>query len=121
MIEGDLGEFCLQGAKGSINKRLLTVSDDWSICLVLASEGYPESPKIGEEIQGLDSSIEGKVYHAGTQREDSGKWITAGGRVLAVVASDKNRLKTVDKVYKLAKKVEFSKHQMRDDIGQMHF
>jgi phosphoribosylamine---glycine ligase len=64
-------------------------SPDASVCVVLASDGYPASPRTGDRIDGLDqaAAVEGvTVFHAGTALDDEGEFVTAGGRVLGVSA-----------------------------------
>jgi phosphoribosylamine--glycine ligase len=57
------------------------------VALVLAAAGYPERPRIGDRIEGIDAAVAGGalVFHAGTARDADGTVRTAGGRVLAVV------------------------------------
>ena len=66
---------------------------EWSaqsaVTVVLASEGYPDSPQIGREISGLDKHESSIIFHAGTARE-SGQLRSAGGRVLAITGLGKN-------------------------------
>ena len=55
--------------------------------MVLASEGYPEAPRVGDTLRGLDAVPAGvTVYQAGTRLDAAGHLVTAGGRVLAVTA-----------------------------------
>jgi phosphoribosylamine--glycine ligase len=64
-------------------------STEASVCVVLASEGYPGSPRTGDAIDGLEAAatVEGvTVFHAGTALDDEGRFVTAGGRVLGVTA-----------------------------------
>ena len=61
----------------------------WAVCVVLASEGYPGSYEKGKVILGIDEAEDLKgvtVFHAGTALNNDGELITAGGRVLNVVA-----------------------------------
>ena len=67
----------------------LSWSDGAAVTVVVASEGYPASPRTGDEITGLDEAakVAGvSVLHAGTARQEDGTLVTAGGRVLAVTA-----------------------------------
>jgi phosphoribosylamine--glycine ligase len=58
------------------------------VAIVVASEGYPDAPRVGDALRGLDraSASGALVFHAGTARDPDGTVRTAGGRVLAVVA-----------------------------------
>jgi phosphoribosylamine-glycine ligase len=99
---------------------LLSFSEGWSVCCILASAGYPESSRSGDVIHGLDAVSEARVYHAGTKREGD-HWVTNGGRVLAVVAGGPTREEAVEKAHAEAAKVDFDGSQRRGDIGRMHF
>ena len=120
LISGDLATFCLEGAKGNLEPELLSFSEGWSVCCILASAGYPESSRSGDVIRGLDDVSDARVYHAGT-KEDGENWVTNGGRVLAVVAGGERREEAVEKAHAEAAKVDFDGSQRRADIGRMHF
>lgn len=88
-------------------------------CVVLASEGYPESPRTGVPITGIEDAeaMDGvHVYHAGTKRVDGGI-VTAGGRVLNVVATGPTLDVARDTAYAAAERITFPGRQMRHDIG----
>jgi len=120
LVSGDLAQFCLEGAKGNLQPDLLSFSEGWSVCCILASAGYPESSRAGDVIRGLDKVTDARVYHAGTKKvgED---WATNGGRVLAIVAGGETREAAVEKAHAEAAKVTFDGSQRRADIGRMHF
>ena len=96
LVKGNLADYCLAGAKGELDEELLQFDNGWSVCVVLASAGYPESSRNGDQIFGLDDVAEARVYHAGTKQE-AGNWVTNGGRVLAVVAGGEDRQTAVEK------------------------
>lgn len=120
LVSGDLATFCLEGAKGSLNGSLLSFDESWSVCVILASAGYPASSRSGDVISGLDDVEGARVYHSGTKRQD-GDWATNGGRVLAVVAGGDSREEAVEKAHAEAGKVDFDGSQRRGDVGRMHF
>jgi phosphoribosylamine--glycine ligase len=93
-------------------------SPDWAVTVVLASRGYPESSSKGDEIAGLDTidSLDTEVFHAGTA-ETSGKFVTAGGRVLNVTGIGSSPAEARDRAYDAAEKIEFDGKQMRRDIA----
>ena len=93
-------------------------SPDWAVTVVLASRGYPESSSKGDEIAGLDAidSLDTEVFHAGTA-ETSGKFVTAGGRVLNVTGIGSSPAEARDRAYDAAEKIEFDGKQMRRDIA----
>lgn len=91
-----------------------------AVCLVLASNGYPEKFKSGFEISGLDEIDDDEliIYHAGTKYFDN-KIITSGGRVLNIVAhsSKTTFYDLIKKVYSAANKIDFENKYFRKDIG----
>ena len=90
-------------------------SNDFAVCVIMASKGYPESYEKGFEID-IPTEIQNKVYVAGAVKKD-GKLLTSGGRVLGVteIASD---LKTaIEKSYNSVKKITFNGSYYRKDIG----
>ncbi|NLK86201.1 MAG: phosphoribosylamine--glycine ligase [Clostridiaceae bacterium] len=106
-----------------IDERLDEVKIEWenkaAVCVILASGGYPQKYRTGYEITGIseaekDPSV--MVFHAGTKL-DSGKYYTAGGRVLGVTAvadSIDNARKTA---YAAVDKISFEGKHFRTDIG----
>ncbi|WP_193213168.1 phosphoribosylamine--glycine ligase [Luteolibacter marinus] len=121
LVKGDLAGFCLAGAKGELKPELVSFDEGWSVCVVLASAGYPESSHSGDRISGLDSVGDARVYHAGTLLNADGVWETNGGRVLAVVAGGENRHAAVTAAHAAADGVEFDGMQRRRDIGILNF
>ncbi len=121
IVSGDMAAFCLEGAKGNLNEDLLSFSDGWSVCLVKASAGYPESSRSGDVISGLENVSNARVYHAGTRKNAEGNWETNGGRVLAVVAGGDDRMSAVEAAYTELAKVEFDGMQSRTDVGVFNF
>ncbi|MBO5733729.1 MAG: phosphoribosylamine--glycine ligase [Clostridia bacterium] len=91
-------------------------SNGAAACIVMASKGYPESYEKGFEIT-VDETIEAEVYVAGAALKD-GKMVTAGGRVLGVVATGDNLENALKKAYKEVEKVHFDNAFYRHDIGK---
>ena len=121
LVKGDLAAFCHAGAKGELRGDLLSFDEGWSVCVVLASAGYPETSRSGDRIDGLDVADGCRVYHAGTRLNVDGQWETAGGRVLAVVCGAENREKAVNAAHLAANGIRFDGLQRRRDIGILHF
>ncbi len=121
LVKGDLAAFCHAGAKGELRGDLLSFDEGWSVCVVLASAGYPETSRSGDRIDGLDVADGCRVYHAGTRLNVDGQWETAGGRVLAVVCGAENREKAVNAAHLAADGIRFDGLQRRRDIGILHF
>jgi phosphoribosylamine--glycine ligase len=91
-----------------------------TVCVVMASGGYPGKYKKGAPISGLDKVKRMKdvfVFHAGTAFKDK-QVVAAGGRVLGVTALGKNVGTAIDKAYKAVSKIEWKEVQYRKDIGQ---
>ncbi|RYD23929.1 MAG: phosphoribosylamine--glycine ligase [Verrucomicrobiaceae bacterium] len=121
LVQGDLAAFCLAGAKGELDESLVSFSDGWSVCVILASAGYPESSRNGDRISGLEGVSTARVYHSGTKRTSDGAWETNGGRVLAIVSGGDSRMDAVTKAHAAADGVQFDGLQRRRDVGILNF
>ena len=128
LVSGDFVQYILHGARGELRPDLISFSPGWSICIILASAGYPATSRSGDAINGLESIApdEASVFHCGTRlAPDStptrARYETHGGRVLAVVAQGATRLDALNKVNPAAEKISFPGRQRRHDIGQLHF
>ena len=121
LVEGDLAAFCLAGAHGELRKDLIRFSDGWSVCVILASAGYPKTSRSGDRIFGLEKITNARVYHSGTRLTADGDWETNGGRVLAVVAGGATRDEAVGLAHAAADQVAFDGLQRRRDIGILNF
>ncbi len=118
IFNGDLAKLFYSAAKGKIDKSAYVEKNDkYAACVVLASDGYPDACEKGFEITGLKDVEENIiVYHAGTKEED-GKIITAGGRVLGVTAISSDLKTAVADAYKAVDKVNFDNKYFRKDIA----
>ncbi|MBP5250393.1 MAG: phosphoribosylamine--glycine ligase [Lachnospiraceae bacterium] len=113
----DVFEACIDGTLDRIDLRF---SDNAAVCVVLASDGYPEHYEKGKEIKGLERFDKEDGYfcfHAGTKL-DGGKFLTNGGRVLGVTAHGKDLFEARANAYKATEWVEFDNKYMRHDIGK---
>ena len=115
LLQGDLATFCLNGAKGEFTPELISFNEGWSICCILASAGYPASSHSGDLISGLEA-CDARVFHCGTKLTPEG-WVTAGGRVLAIVAQGDTLDAARTRAHAEAAKVNFDGSQRRSDIG----
>ncbi|MFB5597966.1 MAG: phosphoribosylamine--glycine ligase [Nitrosopumilaceae archaeon] len=89
-----------------------------AVCIVLASQGYPESYPKNEEILGLDSDYENSyVFHAGTKKENS-TILTNGGRVLGVTALGDTLESAISNAYTATEKISWPHKFCRTDIGK---
>lgn len=96
------------------------VGDGATVCVVLASKGYPGRYQVGYPITGLSTAaaIDGvSVFHSGTALVD-GRFVTAGGRVLSVTARGPNLEEAADSAYAAADRIEFEGKIFRTDIGR---
>jgi len=92
---------------------------DASVCVVVASGGYPREYATGIEIHGLEQAAEDPnvvVFHAGTRRE-AGRFVTAGGRVLSVTARGPDIAEAARGAYRAADRIRFDGAQLRRDIA----
>jgi phosphoribosylamine--glycine ligase len=121
LVKGDLAGFCFAGAKGELREDLIQFDDGWSVCVILASAGYPESSHNGDRVSGLENVSDARVYHSGTRSTADGGWETQGGRVLAVVSGGVTREAAVAKAHAAADQVTFAGLQRRRDIGILNF
>ena len=90
-----------------------------SVCIVLAAAGYPETPQLGDVIEGIEAAeaAGATVFQAGTRR-DSEQLVTAGGRVLGVTAGGETLKQAIDSAYQAAERIRFPGMHYRKDIGQ---
>jgi len=121
LVKGDLAEFCLAGAKGELKPELITFDDGWSVCVIVASAGYPESSRSGDVITGVDTDGDFRIYHAGTKLNADGQWETHGGRVMAIVCAGQHRMEAVKKAHAATDQIRFDGLQRRRDIGILNF
>jgi phosphoribosylamine--glycine ligase len=121
LVKGDLAAFCLAGANGELRADLISFDDGWSVCVILASAGYPESSRSGDLISGLENTGTARIYHSGTRKNPHNTWETHGGRVLAIVAGSNTRQKAVSLAHAAADQIRFDGLQRRRDIGILNF
>jgi phosphoribosylamine--glycine ligase len=123
-LEGDLAALLAEVASGSLSTRP-GFTDTAAVCVVMASEGYPESPRTGDAIAGLDAAarVEGvTVFHAGTAPAvpDAGEGavVTAGGRVLGVTALGPTIAEARTRAYRGVGAISWPGAHARTDIAQ---
>lgn len=113
----DVMEACIDGKLSDVE---LEFEDNAAVCVVLASDGYPEKYDKGFEIKGLDTFKDKDgyyVFHAGT-KFDGNKIVTNGGRVLGVVAKGENLKAARANAYKATEWIDFANKYKRNDIGK---
>jgi phosphoribosylamine--glycine ligase len=119
VVDGDLGDALDAAARGKLAPRALEVAGRHALCVVVASPGYPGTPKTGDRIEGLDEASEigdVVVYHAGT-KASAGGIVTAGGRVLGVTGRGATLALARERAYAAVARIRFPGMQHRTDIG----
>jgi phosphoribosylamine--glycine ligase len=119
-LDGDFGLLLKAAASGNLAAAPpLQWKPGASVCVVLASPGYPAAPRTGDGITGVDDAeaTGARVFHAGTRLGVQGLE-TAGGRVLGVTASGATLRQAIDSAYLAAARIQFDGMQYRRDIGQ---
>ncbi|WP_059050627.1 phosphoribosylamine--glycine ligase [Paenibacillus senegalimassiliensis] len=117
-LKSDLLDIFLAAVNGTLDQIDIEWSEEAAVCVVLASGGYPASYPKGLPIQGLGKvPSEALVFHAGTAKNDTGEWVTNGGRVLGVVGLGSSISEARDKAYAAAKQIEFDGKHSRTDIA----
>jgi phosphoribosylamine--glycine ligase len=120
-LRSDLAELFLAGCEpGGLEGASAEFGDDWAVTVVLASAGYPESSSKGDVITGLEEAAgEGiEITHAGTARDEEGRLVTAGGRVLGITGIGADAGEARERAYHAAAKINFDGRQMREDIAR---
>lgn len=121
LLDSDLITITEAINKGALDSVVVNWKEKYAACVVMAAEGYPESPVKGDEITGLgENSEESFIFHAGTKK-DKDKFYTNGGRVLGVTAIASNLRDAVDNAYARVKTIDFRGMQYRKDIGAKAF
>jgi len=95
-------------------------SKESAVAVVVAAENYPDAPRTGDRIRGLNKvdALEGvHVIHAGTKLDDEGRVVSAGGRVLAVVALGTDLVEARERAYDGVELVQLDGSQFRTDIA----
>ncbi len=116
LLESDLLTVMKACRDGNLADTEVKFSDGSACCVVMASNGYPESYEKGYEIT-VDADCEAEIYIAGAKLAD-GKLLTNGGRVLGVVSTAATLEEAVKKSYAQVEKVHFGNAFFRHDIGK---
>jgi len=118
-LETDLLELLDASVNGTLDRIELKWSAMASVCVVIASGGYPGAYQKGKEISGLEEAgrlPRTKVFHAGTAAA-AGKIVTNGGRVLGVTAWADDLAGAIAAAYAAVEKIRFDGAQFRRDIA----
>jgi phosphoribosylamine--glycine ligase len=119
-LKSDLVPYLLAAATGTLGQMAQPQwHDGVAICVVLAANGYPDAPKIGSVIRGLDQDFgpDVMIFHAGTERADNGDILASGGRVINVCARGKDLAAARALAYDAIAKIDWPEGFHRTDIG----
>jgi phosphoribosylamine--glycine ligase len=116
-VRSDLLEVLDAAVDGRLDQADIRWDRRTALCVVMASEGYPEKSRTGVPITGLPEDADDLVvYHAGTRRAD-GQTLTAGGRVLGVTALGETLADARRRAYSAVAQIHFEGAQYRTDLG----
>jgi len=119
-LSSDLVDLLVAAADGDIGARSPTFTRDAAVCVVTACPGYPEAPRTGAIIEGLDAAnaaADTLVFCAGVGRDTDGRLVTAGGRVLNVVGMGPTIAAARERAYAGVREISFAGMQYRHDIA----
>jgi phosphoribosylamine--glycine ligase len=118
LIEGDLLAALLACAEGWLRGDEIGWREGAALCVVLAADGYPEAPRVGNPISGVEAADEpgAIVFHSGTAWRD-GQLVTNGGRVLGVTGVGHTPIAARNRAYEVVDVISFAGMQYRKDIG----
>lgn len=119
-LDGDWLELLHACASGELPSQELRWSNDATVCIVMAARGYPGDYSKGVPIEGI-GAVDGRdgvlVFHAGTARDETGRVVTSGGRVLGVTARGRDLATARHRAYMAVGRIRFSGEHHRNDIA----
>ena len=117
-MTGDLARLLAEAAAGRLRSAPAFAADE-CVTVVLATEGYPAAHRTGDVIEGLDEvPSDVTVYCAGVKRDEAGRLVTAGGRVLDVTASGETLVEARQRAYAAAARIHWPGMHHRTDIAR---
>ena len=118
-LDSDLYEYLLASYEGNLNDLpKLSWKQEYAVCVVLASKGYPESYPKNDKITGFENIPENSfVFHAGTKKENESV-LSNGGRVLGVTALGVTLQNAINNAYSTCEKLDWKNKSHRNDIGK---
>ena len=120
-MKNDLLSVAQACVEGRLSDLKIEFEDNAAVCVVLASDGYPlsyEKEKVISGLEKFDNKPDYFCFHAGTKKDDQGRFLTNGGRVLGVTATGRDLKEARQKAYAATEWVEFENKYMRHDIGK---
>lgn len=117
-LDSDLVDLIQAALDKKLDKATAKWSDKVAVGVVLAAHNYPDTPRKGDVITGIDAANSiGHVFHAGTSTNEQGEIITNGGRVLCVVGLGDNVPWAKNTAYRAVDDIQFDGMQFRSDIA----
>jgi phosphoribosylamine---glycine ligase len=120
LIEGNLAGTLAAAAAGNLRGHTVRLASACTVGVVLASGGYPDAYQTGKPIEGLNEAAslpDVTLFHAGTAVRDDGQLVTAGGRVMTVVARGHDYAEAMSRAYQAVDCIRFQGMHVRRDIG----
>ncbi|MEU1779671.1 phosphoribosylamine--glycine ligase [Streptomyces abikoensis] len=121
-LKTPLGGVLLNAATGDLAAQPpLNWSDDAAVTVVIASHNYPGTPRTGDPIEGLAEAAEvdkAYVLHAGSRRDEAGRVVSAGGRVLSVTATGEDLATARTRAYEAVSRIRLDGSHHRTDIAE---
>lgn len=115
-IKSDLVALLKATAEGTLNEQTIQVDERTATTVMLVSGGYPEAYEKGKAIQGLTTSTQSELFHAGTRLEEE-TVVTSGGRVLAVTSYGEDFQEALKQSYNTIEQISFEGMNYRKDLG----
>jgi phosphoribosylamine--glycine ligase len=121
LLKSDLAEIFISIIDEELELQDIEWKEESSVCVILASEGYPGTPSTGRPISGLKELRRESchVFHSGTNRQKDGTVLTSGGRVLGITSTHRTLQGAIERAYSAVSKVSFEGMQFRKDIGHV--
>lgn len=117
-LDSDLVDLVQAALDKKLNQMEAIWKNEVAVGVVLAACHYPDNPRKGDMISGIDAANQiGKVFHAGTRLDDKGNVLTNGGRVLCIVGLGNDVAQAQVQAYEAVAKIHFDGMQYRKDIG----
>lgn len=117
-LDSDLVDLIEAALSGNLHQVQAQWSAQTAVGVVLAAAHYPQTPRKGDAIEGIDSAnVLGKVFHAGTAFNDAGQVVSHGGRVLCVVGLGDDVAHAKQQAYQALNTIHFEGMQYRHDIA----
>ncbi len=117
-LETDFVEICEAILTQKLDKLSIKWQEGSAACVILAAKGYPQKAQTGDVISGLENVRNVEIFHSGTSKNDSGEFITNGGRVLGITARGGNLSDALKTAYEAVEKISWDGMQYRKDIGK---